>query len=78
MDNDIDLLWSRIAEDPTQVKPADIDGVIEYYRSLRASKASGVKPRKDTGPKKKIDLAALGLPSKEAAAVVPSDFKRRV
>lgn len=76
--NDIDLLWSRIAEDPTQVQPADIDGVIEYYRSLRATKASGVKPRKDTGPKKTIDLAALGLPSTPSAAAVPSNFKRRV
>ena len=76
--NDIDLLWSRIAEDPTQIKPPDIDAVIDYYRSLRASKASGVKPRKDLGPKKTIDLAALGLPSSPSAAAVPSGFKRRV
>lgn len=74
--NDIETLWARIAEDPTQVQPQDIDAVIDYYRSLRTSKASGVKPQRDKGPKKEIDLLAMGVI--KAALATPVGFKRRV
>lgn len=76
--NEIEILFSRIAEDPTSPQPGDIDELISYYRKMRGLKESGVKPKKDTGPKPKIDLAALGLPSKPAASEAPSGFKRRV
>ena len=75
--NDIELLFARIAEDPTQIQPPDIDKVIAYYREQRASKASGIKPKKDKGPGLKVDLAKLGLPT-VASQAAPVGFKRRV
>lgn len=54
---DLDELFNRqppYSED-------EIVKIIAHFREARASYLSGVKPEKVTGPKKKVDLAALGL-----------------
>lgn len=75
--NDIDALWAKIDEDPTILKPGDIDTLVTYFRSLRGQKESGgfKRAKKDPGPTNKIDLAALGLIKAPAPT---GDFKRRV
>lgn len=72
MANELDELMSRLADDPIGATPRDIDGVIAYCRKYRANLESGVKPKRETGPKAKIDLAELGLVK---AAV---EIKRRI
>lgn len=58
MNNTIDHLWDMAVLDMT---PDDITSLIDYYRQQRINYESGVKPKKETGPSLKIDLAELGL-----------------
>jgi len=58
MANEIDELMSL---DPLEMTPENIDSIIAYHRKNRALSESGVKPKKETGPKTKVDLEALGL-----------------
>jgi len=76
MSNDLNELFARIDEDPTMPHPGDIAALIAYYRQQRASKEAGTfkKAKKDDGPKKVIDLAALGLKPKAAEVVVKRRF----
>lgn len=72
MANEIDLLMDL---DPLEMTSANIDQIIAYHRQNRANAEAGIKPKKDSGPKVKIDLQALGL----SAAKAPSaEIKRRI
>lgn len=54
--------------------PAAIDAIIAYHRNNRANAEAGiVKPKKENGPKLKLDLSALGFAKAEGPTV-----KRRV
>jgi len=54
--------------------PAAIDAIIAYHRNNRANAEAGiVKPKKENGPKLKLDLSALGFAKAEGPVV-----KRRV
>lgn len=63
--SDLDDLMN--AEPP--FPPGDIDKLILHYRQRRAQIASGVKPKKEEGPKEKLDVAELmsGIGLKPAA-----------
>lgn len=60
--NTVDELWDEMerihSSDPTMLTPDDIDKLILYHRRNREG---GLRPTKDEGPAKKIDLAALGV-----------------
>lgn len=74
MSSEIDLLMDI---DPTEMSAKDVDAIIAYMRSQqRAHLEKGIKPKKAEGPKKSIDLAALGL-SKKAPEPPPEPMKRR-
>lgn len=68
--NNIDELMSM---DPLQMSAVDIDAIIAYHRRNRANAEAGVKPKKETGPSPKIDVAALGL----SPVVTAEPIKRR-
>lgn len=72
MANEIDELMSL---DPLEMSARNIDDIIAYHRRNRANAEAGIKPKKETGPKMTLDLAALGL-SKPVATAPP--MKRRV
>lgn len=72
MPNEIDELMDL---DPLEMTPANIDSIIAYHRKNRANAEAGIKPKKEAGPKQKIDLLALGL-IKEKPPAEP--VKRRV
>ena len=56
---DLDELMNK---DPLDLTKSDIDSIIAYQRRFRADRESGVKVKRGSdGPKKKLDLAALGL-----------------
>lgn len=61
MANEIDELMSL---DPLEMSARDIDQIIAYHRRQRANFEAGKKPEKESGPKKTIDLEALGLKPK--------------
>lgn len=58
MANEIDLLMDL---DPLLMTANDITSIIAYHRRNRANSEAGIKPKKESGPKQKIDLLALGL-----------------
>lgn len=58
MSTNIDLLMDL---DPMMMTPDDITQIIAYHRKNRANHEAGIKPKKETGPVAKIDLAQLGL-----------------
>lgn len=63
--------------DPLELakSPAQIDAIIAYHRQNRANAEAGiVKPKKENGPKLKLDLSALGLSAPKSIDPV----KRRV
>lgn len=71
MANELDELMDL---DPLELssRPGGIDAVIAYHRQRRADAEAGIKPKREQGPTKKIDLLALGLKK-------PSEpMKRRV
>lgn len=74
MPSEIDELMNRICEDPALASGKDIDDLIAYHRKNRANAEAGIKPKKESGPKQKIDLAELGL----VKAKPIEAFKRRV
>lgn len=55
--NEIDELWRKIDEDPSQITPPELDKVILHYRKLAANHAMGIKPEKSS--EKKIDINSL-------------------
>lgn len=69
MSNEIDILMDL---DPLEMTVTDIDAIIAYHRKNRANAEAGIKPKKETGPKQKLDLVALGL------IKAPTLIKRRV
>lgn len=71
--NEIDLLMDI---DPTEMSKRDIDDIITYIRQQRANFEKGIKPKKAEGPKRTIDLAALGI-SKKATEPPPPPMSRR-
>ena len=73
MSNEIDMLMDL---DPTEMSSKDIDNIIEYMRKQRGFIEKGIKPKKAEGPKKTLDLAALGL-TKKVAEPPPAPIKRR-
>jgi len=73
MTEEIDVLMDI---DPTEMSAKNIDDIIEYMRKQRGFLEKGIKPKKAEGPKKSIDLAALGL-SKKAEEPPPAPMKRR-
>ena len=66
MANDLDLLMDL---DPLELASTEggIDAVIAVMRQRRAMSVAGVKPKKETGPKVKLDLQALGFAPKTTA-----------
>lgn len=58
--------------DPLELSSGDIDAIILYHRRNRANAEAGIKPKKESGPKRTLDLAELGLKKIEAP------IKRRV
>lgn len=73
MSTEIDVLMDL---DPTEMSAKNIDEIIGYMRQQRANFEKGIKPRKAEGPKKTLDLSALGL-SKKAAEPPPAPMNRR-
>jgi len=75
--NEIDELMHTdplVLSDPIQGK-APTDKIIAYMREQRANFEKGIKPKKVEGPKKKIDLASLGL--KKTPVEPVASIKRR-
>lgn len=66
-----------INTDPLALTKADLDGIIAYHRKARAS---GAKPKKDTGPKTSGDgaslLDSLGLGKRKEVAPGPAPTPR--
>ena len=58
MANNIDTLMDLY---PDKMTKDDIDAIIAYHRQNRAHSEAGIKPKKETGPKVKLDLEAMGL-----------------
>ena len=58
MPNEVDLLMDL---DPLELSAQNIDSIITYHRKMRQNHEAGVKPKKESGPKQKIDLAEIGL-----------------
>lgn len=54
-------LDSLMDKDPLLLSTQDIDSIIAYQRQARANFEAGVKTKKAEGPKKKLDLLAMGL-----------------
>lgn len=52
MPNEIDELMDL---DPLSMTPTDIDKIIAYHRQNRANAEAGIKPKKETGPKAKLE-----------------------
>ena len=74
MSNEIDLLMDL---DPDNMSDKNIDNIIAYMREhQRQHLQQGIKPKKAEGPKRSIDLAALGLSTK-AKEPPPPPMKRR-
>lgn len=71
MANEIDELMDL---DPLSLSSQNIDDIIAYHRNRRADLEAGHKPKKEIGPKIKLDLERLGL--KKPSTVEP--VKRRV
>lgn len=69
--NDLDALMS---EDPLKLSNQDIDSIIAYQRKIRAQAESGVKPKKETGPKVSLDKVMANLVKPK----VVEGIKRRV
>lgn len=71
--NTVDELMKRyqeaLATDPTEQTPDDITAIVAYHRAAREGLLSAPKSErtKSEEPKKKLDLAALGLKIKPAA-----------
>jgi hypothetical protein len=59
MPSEIDTLMHL---DPLDLSARDIDEIIAYNRKLMAAYDSGVKVKKDPGPK--LDLESIGLSGK--------------
>lgn len=61
--NDLEILFNR----QPPYTDEDLAKIITHFRELRAQHASGIKPKKDTGPKSAtVNLEALGLKKPEA------------
>lgn len=71
MANEIDELMDL---DPLSLSSQDIDKIIAYHRNRRADLEAGHKPKREIGPKIKLDLERLGLKK----APVADPIKRRV
>lgn len=67
-----DELDELMARDPTDLQSADIDKIIAYQRRQRANREAGkARPKRGVNPdapKVSLDLSALGLTPKPAAA----------
>jgi hypothetical protein len=61
MPNEIDELMNL---DPLDLSAQDIDAIVAFQRKARANFEAGVKPKKETGPKTKLDLTSMGLVKK--------------
>ena len=65
--NEIDILMDL---DPLELTPANIDQISAYHRENRSHVESGLKPKKETGPKLSLDqvmgdLLAIKKPVQE-------------
>lgn len=60
MANDLDLLMDL---DPLELASTEggIDAIILVMRQRRTMAQAGIKPKKESGPKVKLDLASLGV-----------------
>lgn len=74
--SDLDDLMNT---DPLKLTKADLDAIIAYHRKVRAS---GIKPKKESGPKASADAASLldtlGLSKRKEIAPprAPSSLRR--
>jgi hypothetical protein len=50
-----------MSTDPLSLSDRDIDAIIAIQRNARAQREAGIKPKREKGPTKKLDLKALGL-----------------
>ena len=60
MANDLDYFMDL---DPLELASTEggIDAMILIMRQRRTMSQAGIKPKKETGPKVKLDLASLGI-----------------
>lgn len=58
----------------------ELEALIKVYRNQRSNAEAGIKPKKESGPKVKIDLDAVmqGLKAKIAPSTTTVEVKRRV
>lgn len=78
MANEIDELMSI---DPLELTkdPEALDKIIAYYRKKRADAESGIKPKRESGAKLKLDGLIAGMTKKVAPVPqVTTGIKRRV
>lgn len=71
MANELDELMTR---DPLELSAQDIDGIIAYMRKQRANYESGVKPKKDKGPKADLSAVIQALAPQAAPTVIKRRF----
>jgi hypothetical protein len=74
MSEEIDAYWEII--DATDMTDRNIDDIIAYMRKQRGMIEKGIKPKKAEGPKKTLDLAALGLTKRVEAPSEPPSKRR--
>jgi|JI10StandDraft_1071094.scaffolds.fasta_scaffold3553976_2 hypothetical protein len=60
MSNEVDIIMDL---DPLSLakNPEALDALIAIMRNRRAMSEAGIKPKKETGPKAKLDLVSMGL-----------------
>ena len=71
MSNELDLLMDR---DPLLLSAQDIDQIIAYQRKARAAFESGVKPKRETGPKQSLSAVMEAL----VPEIAPPTIRRRI
>lgn len=71
--NTIDYLMDL---DPLELAKLEdgVSAMVVIMRQFRAKSQAGIKPKKESGPKVKLDFAALGLKAKPAEAPIKRRF----
>jgi len=69
MANEIDILMDL---DPLELAKIEggVDAIVQIMRQRRAQAELGIKVKKETGPKAKLDLDILGIAKKPAAPAI--------
>ena len=80
MANSIDELMDKVQNDPLGLSNQDIDDLIAYERKQRGLFDSGVKPKKENGEKKELNVAGIlaGITGKQAEEPPKPRIVRRI